>query len=299
MSQFLLLTLLLLGLALAVRRAIPYAAVADGLNWWVINVALPATVLELVPSLHFSGDLWFLIATQWLLAALTMLLVAALGARWGWTRGRIGAIALLTAFNNTAFLGYPMIEALRGRTALALAVIADQLGCFIALAVGGAILIGVYTGDRPNPRVVALRTLLFPPFLALLAGLLVGAAGGWPAAVPPVLHRLGQTLAPLALFSVGLRLSVHVRRGQRAATAFALGWKLVLMPLLAWLMGRVLGVQGLTLTVGVLETAAAPMFTAVILARQHNLDPDLADTLLSLAMLLSFITVPAWSLLLP
>ena len=299
MSQFLLLTLLLLGLALAVRRAIPYAAVADGLNWWVINVALPATVLELVPSLHFSGDLWFLIATQWLLAALTMLLVAALGARWGWTRGRIGAIALLTAFNNTAFLGYPMIEALRGRTAPALAVIADQLGCFIALAVGGAILIGVYTGDRPNPRVVALRTLLFPPFLALLAGLLVGAAGGWPAAVPPVLHRLGQTLAPLALFSVGLRLSVHVRRGQRAATAFALGWKLVLMPLLAWLMGRVLGVQGLTLTVGVLETAAAPMFTAVILARQHNLDPDLADTLLSLAMLLSFITVPAWSLLLP
>lgn len=299
MSQFLLLTTLLLGLALLVRRFKPYVALADNLNWWIINVSLPATVLELVPTLHLSRDLWFLVASQWLLAAVTALLVRWLGLRWGWTRERIGAVTLLTAFNNTAFLGFPMLEALRGSAAVTLGVIADQLGCFIGLAVGGAILIAVYSGDQPNPRLIARRVLLFPPFLALLAGLIVGAAGGWPAPVPPVLHRLGQTLAPLALFSVGLRLSVHIKRDQRAATAFALCWKLALMPLAAWSMGRALQVQGLTLTVGVLETAMAPMFTAAILARQHNFDPQLTDTVLSLGMLFSFLSVPAWSLLLP
>jgi predicted permease len=142
LTQFLLLAAVLLGLALLVRRAVPFAALADNLNWWIINVALPATVLELVPALHLSRGLWFLVASQWLLAALTALLVRAVGLRRGWTRGRIGAVTLLAAFNNTAFLGFPMLEALRGSPAVTLAVIADQLGCFVGLAVGGAIVVG-------------------------------------------------------------------------------------------------------------------------------------------------------------
>jgi predicted permease len=114
-----------------------------------------------------------------------------------------------------------------------------------------------------------------------------------------VLHRLGQTLAPLALFSVGLRLRVHLQRDQRAAALLTLGWKLGLMPLLAWAAGLALSIQGTTFSVGVLETAMAPMFTAAILARQHDFDPTLVDSVLSLGMVLSFLTVPAWSLCLP
>ncbi|MFO1269432.1 MAG: hypothetical protein U1F67_23385 [Rubrivivax sp.] len=36
-----------------------------------------------------------------------------------------------------------------------------------------------------------------------------------------------------------------------------------------------------------------------IIIRRHGLESDLGDTALSLGMLLSFLTVPAWSLLLP
>jgi len=299
LSQFLLLAAVLLGLGLLVRRARPAGALADHLNWWIVNLAFPATVLELVPGLHFSGQLWFLVIPQWGLAAGTALLFHALGTRLGWTRTRIGTFTLLTAFSNTGMLGYPLLEALRGREGIALAVLADQLGCFIGLAVGGAMLVAVYSGNQPDARLIARRIVTFPAFIALLVALAVSAAGGWPAPVPPLLHRLSQTLAPLALFSMGLRLSVHLRRGQRAAAAFALAWKLALMPLLAWLLGHAARVQGLPLTVGVLETAMAPTFTAAILARQHELDHELTDTLMSLGMLLSFLTVPAWSLLLP
>lgn len=302
MASFLLLAALLLTVAAWVRRSAAVNAVnalANGLNGWVITVALPATILEWVPSLRPQADFWFLVTSQWLLAIVSALLFRWLGNRLGWTRSRIGAVTLLAGFSNTAFLGYPLLEALRGGGAVALGVVADELGCFMALAVGGAMVIAIYSGEQPSARTIIRRVVQFPPFLAVAAGLIMGALGGWPAIVPPVLHRLAQTLAPLALFSVGLRLQLRTPRDQRWAAGIALGWKLGLMPLLVWVTGRSLGVHGLTLTVGVLETAMAPMFTAAILARQNNFDPPLTDTVLSLGMLLSFLTVPAWSLLLP
>ena len=47
-ALLLLFTCLVLG-ALVARLARPPAGMAAGLNWWVINVALPALVLELIP----------------------------------------------------------------------------------------------------------------------------------------------------------------------------------------------------------------------------------------------------------
>ena len=203
MASFLLLAALLLAVAAWVRRSAPVNAInalANDLNGWVITVALPATILEWVPSLRLQADFWFLVASQWLMAMVSALLFRWLGNRLGWTRSRIGAVTLLAGFSNTAFLGYPLLEALRGSGAVALGVVADELGCFMALAVGGAMVIAIYSGEQPSMRTIIRRVVQFPPFLAVAAALIIGALGGWPAIVPPVLHRLAQTLAPLALF---------------------------------------------------------------------------------------------------
>jgi predicted permease len=298
LTHFLLLTVLLLGSAAIVRRFQPPPALADSLNWWVIYVALPATVLELLPGISLSRHLWFLVASQWLVFTVTVLLFRWVGARLGWSRARTGAITLMAALNNTSFVGFPLLEALRGPEGVALGVIADQLGGFLALAVGGSVVVGLYSSDAARPAAIVRKVLTFPAFIAVLVGLGAGALGGWPDPLPDVLHRIAQTLAPLALFAVGLRLRVFVPRGQRGATALALGWKLALMPLLTLGAGVAVGAGGLTLAVAVMETAMAPMFTAAILARQHDFEPELTDTVLSLGLLLSFLTVPAWNLLL-
>jgi predicted permease len=298
MAQFLLFVAVVLGVAAIVRRAAMAETLADSLNWWVLNVALPAMALELLPGLHADRSLWFLVVA-WTLFVLTALLCRWLGARLGWTRQRIGAVTLLAALSNTAFVGLPMLDALRGPAAVSLGLLADQLGCFIALAVGGSIVTAIYSGDRTSAREIARRVLLYPAFVASLVGLAVGALGGWPEAIPPMLHRLSQTLTPLALFSVGLRFRLHARADERPAIAMALAWKLGAMPLVVLLAGRALDVQGLTLTVGVLQAAMPSMFAAAILIRQHGLESEMADTTLSVGMLLSFATASAWSLLLP
>jgi len=298
MSALLLLFVcLVLGVAVA-RFARPPPGLAQNLNWWVLNVALPALVLDLMPRIRFDPQLWFPVAAMWLVFLGAWLLFGLLGPRLGWSRGRVGALILVAGLGNTSFMGYPMIEALRGKEGLTLAVIGDQVGTFVALAVGGVAVTAVYAGNALKPAQVLRRILLFPSFLALLGGLAAGALGGWPDAVDGVLERLGATLTPLALFSVGLQFQLHLGRSQLGALGLGLGWKLLAAPLLCWLLGIATGVGGLVLTVGVLQAAMAPMISAAILAEQYDLEPPLANTVLGAGILLSLITVPLANMLL-
>ncbi len=298
MTAFLLLlACLALGVAVA-RYAQPPMGLAQGLNWWVINIALPALVLDLIPRLHFELQFWFLVASQWLVFVGAFLLFRWLGARLRWSRGRIGALTLVCGLGNTSFMGFPLLEALRGREGLALGVVADQLGCFIVLAIGGTIVSALYSGGHAHPRAIARRVLLFPAFLALVVGALVGLLGGWPQTADDILQRIGATLVPLALFSVGLRFRLHLGNGQALPLALGLGWKLALAPLLVFTLGWSTGVGGNVLVIGVLQSAMAPMISAAILADQHNLEPPLANSILGAGILLSLLTVPAWNLLL-
>jgi predicted permease len=290
-ALLLLVTCLALG-ALVAQLARPPAGLAEALNWWVINVALPALVLSIVPGLPVSAELWFPAVAMWFVFVGGWAVFAAIGRAAGWSGARVGALTLTCGLGNSAFIGLPLIEALRGREALPVAAIADQAGVFLSLAIGGSLVAALYSGGHVSASSVARRVLLFPPFIALIIGLGLGAAGGLPATVEPLVQRIGETLVPLALFSVGLQLRLGLEAGQAAPVAVALGWKLALAPLAVWLIGRAAGIEGAVLEVTVLQAAMAPMISGAILAQQNRLEPALANAVLGLGILLSFLTVP-------
>jgi predicted permease len=282
----------LLGVLVA-RFASPPPGLAPALNWWVIYIALPALVLELIPGLRLDAQLWFLPAAMWIVFGGAWALAAAIGKWLGWSRERIGAVTLVAGLSNTAFAGYPLIEALHGREGLALAVVADQLGCLIVLATGGIFVATLYSGGRPRAHHIVRRVLLFPAFIAFFVGLAAGKFGGWPDELERTFARVGATLSPLALFSIGLQFRLRLGRSQLGAVSVGLGWKIALAPFVAYLVGRAAGVEGLILTVGVLQAAMAPMVSSAILAEQHRLEPDIANMTLGAGILLSLLTVPA------
>jgi predicted permease len=292
MSALLLLVACLLLGVLVARIATPPAALPQSLNWWVINIALSALVLHLIPTLQFDWQFWFLSASQWLVFLGAWAVFALLGRALRWTRARIGALTLVCGLGNTAFIGFPMIEALHGREGVQLALVADQLGCFLALAIGGTIVAALYSGKSASARAVVRKVLTFPPFVSLLVGIVAALLGGWPQPVDAIFDRLGATLVPLALFSVGLQFRLQFQRRHAAAVLLALGWKLLLAPLAIWLAGLAIGVSDAILTIAVLESAMAPMISAAILAEQNDLEPQLANTVLGIGIVLSLVTVP-------
>jgi predicted permease len=281
---------------LVARFARPPVGIVPGINWWVINVALPALVLELIPRVRFDPQLWFPVAAMALVFGGAWLLFGLLGPRLGWSRQRVGALILVCGLGNTSFMGYPLIQAMHGQPGLALAVVADQLGTFPLLASAGIVVASIYSGRTPRAATIAKRIATFPAFIALIVGIIVGTAGGWPAWLDDVFAPIGATLTPLALFSVGLQFKFRPGDRQLGAVAWGLGWKLLLAPLLCLALGITTGIGGLVLTVGVLQAAMAPMISAAILADEYGLEPALANTVLGAGIVLSLLTVPLLNL---
>ena len=197
MSAMLLLFVCLILGVLVARFAQPPAGIVAGINWWVINVALPALVLDLIPGVKFDPQLWFPVAAMVLTFAGAWLLFRLLGPRLGWSRQRTGALILVCSLGNTSFMGYPLMQALHGQPGLALAVVADQLGAFPILASAGIVVASLYAGRKPEPAPILRRIATFPAFIALIVGIVAGLCGGWPA----LLHGV---FAPIAAYSTRL-----------------------------------------------------------------------------------------------
>lgn len=267
-------------------------------NRWLIGVALPATILEIVPGLRLEPNHLFLVGSMLLVFVGAWAFAALAGLALGWSRERVGALTLLTGLGNCTFVGYPLIEALRGREALGLAVITDQFGLGPVLAIGGSLIAASYGSERPGASVALARMLAFPPFIALLVALAAGRAGGWPELLHAPLQLLGATMSPVALFWIGLRFRPDFSRALLGVAALGLTWKLLLAPLAALGIGLGLGVPEPILVVGVLQSAMAPMITGAVLAERNGLEPALVHTVLGFGVPLGFVTVPLWNMLL-
>ncbi len=291
-SLLMLFACLVLG-ALVARFARPPSNMVQGLNWWVLRIALPALVLELIPQLQFDPHLWFPAAAVWLGFLGAWLVFGLLGPRLGWSRGRTGALILVCGLGNTTFLGYPLVQALVGRDALGIAVVADQLGSFPILITLAVVVACLYAGRTPHPVHIIKRIFTFPAFLALLLGIVVNLAGGWPELVSDALKPLGETLTPVALFSVGLRFKLRLGNWQTlGAACMGWGWKLLVAPALAIGLAAWAGVDGTIFVVGVMQAGMAPMVSATILASDYDLDPVLANSILGVGIIASLATVP-------
>lgn len=265
----------------------------------VIDAALPALVLAQLPRLSPSRA-WLVPAlVPLLLLLLAALVLVPLARAAGWSRARLGCLLLTVGLANTSFVGFPLVEALYGARGLGVAVIVDQAE-FVVLASAG-IAIASWAAGREPPTALAFarRLLIFPPFVAFAVGLGFALAGlRWPAAVELVCDRLGALVVPLALLAVGyqLRFDAASLRAAWPVLAVGLGARLVLAPLAVWLIvSRAFAVHGLELRVCVAESAMSPMITAALLARDSDLEPDLAALMVGIGVPLSLATVPAWA----
>jgi predicted permease len=284
----LILASLALGWALSALGVIASGS-ADAFNRFVIYVCLPAVVVRLVPKLAWQPGLAILAVTPWVLVAVGMGLVTGLARLFSWRRDVLAALLLCVPLGNTSFLGFPLVGALLGPGAVRYAVLYDQLGSFLILSTYGLLVVARFSGDgQPTIRSTLTRVVQFPPFIALCLGLL---PFSHPALLDAVLERLGDTLVPVAMFAVGLKLSFRPPK-EKLALVVGLGAKMVLAPLVAVAVARVLGASGLAARVAVLESGMPPMITAGALATLAGFAPELAAALVGYGVLLSLVTLP-------
>lgn len=285
-----------LGLGAALRRHWSKADVV--LKWtrfWVIFVALPAVILKEIPGLVLSRDAWLALVGGWWVFLGAVVFFGAVGRGLGWSRATVASLILTAGLGNTSFVGLPAIRLLVGESGVGPAILFDQLGSFLSLAIGGAMVVAWGRGEGVVWGTAIRKFVLFPPTLALL--LAVGLRGvELGSFLPQVLGWVSQTLSPAALFAVGLA-AVMPRLGHAKQLGAGLAWKLVLAPLGVLGIAAGMGSDPGWTQVAVLQAGMAPMVTGGILAASADLEPELASQMVMIGLFVSGLSLPVWNLM--
>lgn len=294
-NLILLLVCLLAGVFLQRVKAFPSNAY-QALNAFVIYVSLPAVALYYIPKIQFSQELLFPIAVPWIGFIGAVILFAGLGKIFAWPRKLIGCLILTAGLGNTSFIGFPVIEALYGKEGIEAAILLDQPGTFLVMSTLGIAIAAIYSKGQPDIKLIAKKVLLFPPFIAFILACCMNIFQlqfnvSWQS----VFQKIGMTVTPLALVSVGLQLKFERESAHWKFLGMGLLYKLILTPAIIYVLYiLILGKTGLLMQVSVMEAAMAPMITAAIVASSNGLKPKLSSMMIGFGIPLSFLTLLGW-----
>ncbi len=284
-------TLLLLGMGLSRLEIFPKNG-SQVLNLFIIYISLPALILLQVPRLTFSKDLLVPVLLPWAMLVISAMLVLAASRLFRWPRPTTGALMLMVPLGNTSFFGIPMVEAFWGIDSVSYAVLYDQFGSFLALTIYGSIVLATYSGnEKPTTAAILKKICLFPPFIALVIGLLTISVP-YPVVLKAVLHGIAASLVPVVMVAIGLQITLKLPPGSWTPFSVGLLIKLIIAPLAAIAVLLVLNLDSLAAKVSVFEAGMPPMVTAGALALIAGLAPELTAALVGLGLMVSFLTLP-------
>jgi hypothetical protein len=154
--------------------------------------------------------------------------------------------------------------------------------------------VGVYIAARAHAggRAALRRIVGMPIFYAILAGILIKAFD-WP--LPAPIAKASRLLASgsitVLLLLAGLQLARLRPRAEARATALATVIRLVVAPPVAWLTGRAVGLEGLALSVAVLQASMPTAVIAALWAIEFDARPALVTATVVFSTLAGVVTL--------
>lgn len=237
-----------------------------------------------------------------LLAIGLVLLLSWATARLSGLRAGVAATYVQGAFRgNLAFVGLPVVFGLPNVTLpgglplhqAAVILVAPMMVLFNVLGV-----VVLQLGQqRLGPRMIVplLRQLIVtPPLIAILAGMVFGATG-WtlPAVAGRTLNALGEMALPLGLLGVGASLvTANLKAGWRVPLGAAL-LRTMVAPALGWIVGRICGLDPITLKLVMIFLATPTAIVSYPVAVAMRGDERLASGIIGASTLTSVLTLSA------
>ena len=290
---FLIAFCIIAGMVLKATRLI-HPDAHKGINTWILYLALPAVSFKYLPQVHWS---W-----QMLFPALGILICVVGGWIWMWIYAHMkgysarsrSTLQIVSAYPNTSFVGFPLVTAFFGEQYLSIAIVSDQMMFFLLSSLG--IITALQGGGQAgviDAKIIARRLFTFPPFLGCIGALVLSQFINLNFA-EPFFDKLAATVAPLALFSVGLQLKFNGWRKLVPQISAAMVYKLLIAPAVVLLVAILLGVNGDIAKISVFEVAMPTLLTASIIAEQFRLNTKLTNLTIGFGIIIGFVSVTFW-----
>ncbi len=265
------------------------------LNSIVINIALPCLVFINISNAELTGELVSMPFIAFGFSLLLMLFGYIYSKSRGYSKVKTWTIMLAVSFMNTAFIGYPVILGIYGNSGFSIAIFYD-LALSVFLVVMGVVLSGVFGGNR---REVVKKAVTFMPLWALIFGILFNVFDinlGYVAT--NVLSYLSGATIPLIMISLGLTIELNSLNRYIADSSFVLIMRLLISPILMFLILTFLHFSDLAVHVGLLQAGMPVAMNAVVLSFTYKLDSEFMSSIAFVSTILSVITLPVMTYLL-
>ncbi len=287
--------LVLCGWVAARTRRLPANAVGS-LNGYVLWFALPAMLFRFVARTPVDTVIDPRIALGYAFCGLCSYALAAvlLRARAGssWIDTAYGALA--AAWPNWGYMGFGLMPALFGETALATMIAAGIMDLLVLMP------LALLVASRQNAAggLGALGTGLKavahnPLFIAILGGLAMSLLHlKLPGPIDEFLRLLASSAGPVALFAIGVFVYRPGPVRIDVASVWLIALKLLFHPMLVWVVGAwVLRLDHDVLAVVTVTAALPAAGTAFILVERHGGNVDRVASAILLSTALSFVTI--------
>jgi len=202
----------------------------------------------------------------------------------------MGAMNLVISFGNFAFMGFPVISALYGDGAIFLVSVCS-IPFNVFLFSVGAMLVARKKGEGFPAKKVFTNPSLISTVIAFFIFLFKITV---PKPIAETIGYMGNTVVPMSMLLIGASLG-----RMSLKSIFCNGWKywvcfvkLLVMPLILWLLFRSFVKDELILGILVVIAAMPSAASAPVLCTEYGGDSEFASGSVFLTTLLSLLTVP-------
>lgn len=289
----------LIGVGTLWRAVSPTWLDAKRLRLWltqsVFYLFLPALVLKVLWQAPINAD-----SLRISLTAISTIFVALAATRFIYrfitiNRPALGAALLAAVFPNVTYMGLPVLSALYGEPAQAIAIQYDLFGTSPLLFTLG-IAVALHYSQCSESRSGLFELLRIPALWA--AAFAVGLqtlSVSPPEPVMQGLQWLSIPVVPFMLFAIGLSLNWRYFETDRLRLIIpVIAVQFVLAPIYAWGFAATIGLQGNSLDAVVLEAAMPCMVLGIVLCDRYCLDSPLFATAVTLTTVASIAVIPLW-----
>jgi len=279
------------------KRNILNEAVNKKLSELLLKVTSPLLVISSF-QISFTQEILNSVIVVFLFAMsahiISILLGHVLFGRFSDERKKVMQFAAV--YTNCAFMGFPLLESLFGRIGILFGSV--YVAAFnIFLWTNGVILFD--TSKKLDAKTLK-KALLNPGILSVIIGILLFLFSiTLPAPIAKAVESVGSMTAPLSMLIIGVNLaSCDFKKLLRGLDLYYItAVRLLVIPLLSYLVLKLFGISDMLLTICVLLVAMPIAATTAIFAEMYEGDALFASRAVAFSTLLSILTIPLIMLL--
>ena len=262
-------------------------ATLSTIAYWIFG---PAFVFNIFATTTLDADTAIRLALAAVAGMAASVVLSTLIARPFGVHGNAASASIMSStYGNVGNAGLAICVFALGDDAL------DQAGVLMVTIMFFGTLISVWLGTRQTQSSLAAAADAFkaPMIVAAIIGLAINLVGfDPPVLVDRAVATIARGLIPTMLIGLGIQLVAVGRVRWLRSTSVVTLAKLMAAPVVAWLAAQGLGLVGDDLGVVIIQSAMPPAVFCMVIALEHDLEPDRATNDVVAVTLASLVTLP-------